>query len=130
MAVTGLQSRKSSYSLTFTRFNSDLVQAGKTYRLDRHAYMPTQECSVLAITKSDRITGGYMIHCLVEGNRESFIMAQAKDCEWKEVGGVGKGIALDVRAVSRPSTRPGVLLDASEEGKEEDMPEMQGRAAS
>ena len=121
---------KSSYSMKFTRFNSDMVQAGKRYLIDRHNLYAPQKCVVLKITSSDKINGGYMIHCLVDGNRESFIMAQAMDVEWKEVGGVGKGIALDVRAVRSSSKKPGVLLDSSEEGEIEDLSEMQGRAAS
>lgn len=121
---------KSSYSMKFTRFNSDMVQAGKRYLIDRHNLYSPQECVVLKITSSDKINGGYMIHCLVDGNRESFIMAQAMDVEWKEVGGVGKGIALDVRAVRSSSKKPGIFLDTSEEGAVADLSEMQGRAAS
>ena len=121
---------KSSYSMKFTRFNSDMVQAGKRYLIDRHNLYSPQECVVLKITNSDKINGGYMIHCLVDGNRESFIMAQAMDVEWKEVGGVGKGIALDVRAVRSSSKKPDVLLDAPEEGADANLSEMQGRAAS
>ena len=115
---------KSSYSMKFTRFNSDMVQAGKRYLIDRHNLYAPQECVVLKITSSDKINGGYMIHCLVDGNRESFIMAQARDVEWKEVGGVGKGIALDVRAVRSSSKKPGIFLDTSEEGAVADLSEM------
>lgn len=127
--ATGLGS-KSFHGMRFTRFNSDMVQAGKRYIIDRHNLYAPQKCVVLKITSSDKINGGYMIHCFVDGNRESFIMAQAMDVEWKEVGGVGKGIALDVRAVRSSSKKPGVLLDSSEEGAVEDLSEMQGRAAS
>ncbi len=116
--------------MRFTRFNSDMVQAGKRYIIDRHNLYPPQECVVLKITSSDKINGGYMIHCFVGGNRESFIMAQAMDMEWKEVGGVGKGIALDVRAVRSSSKKPDILLDAPEEGSDANLSEMQGRASS
>lgn len=111
--------QKLNGGIMLKRHQSDYLQAGRTYIMDRNSFEGmTHVVEILDIRRTDKAGYGWMILGELGGVvKETWTMQQAMDCTWKETREYEKrnrekgfGIRLDVRAMPKETSRAGLLL--------------------